>query len=371
MISRDRVRATLNQQEPDRVPMMMSASGWVIKRLKQRLGVETDRDLHRALHLDVFDTRGFDYKGAIGPRYIGPEEIGIPSDWRGDLFKVFGYHEEIIENAYGKSSAMGMPCVGVDEYPTVAELETYRWPQADWFDFSEIRSQIEPWADEFAIACTGCSVFQHPTLYRGIEQLLLELHAEREIATFIIDKVTDFYLDYFGRIFEETGDLIDIFRLADDIGAQNNLFISPGNLDEYLAPRVRRCADLAHRYDIKLLFHTDGNVRKAIPDMIEWGVDILDPIQPEVPDMDAETLKREFGDRLSFSGGVGAQEILPRGSVEDVRAEVQRVIDILAPGGGYILAPGHPSLQMDVPTENIIAMFEAGLEYGRYPSDCT
>ena len=96
MISRDRVRATLNQQEPDRVPMMMSASGWVIKRLKQRLGVETDRDLHRALHLDVFDTRGFDYKGAIGPKYIGPEEIGIPSDWRGDLFKVFGYHEEII-----------------------------------------------------------------------------------------------------------------------------------------------------------------------------------------------------------------------------------------------------------------------------------
>ena len=86
--------------------------------------------------------------------------------------------------------------------------------------------------------------------------------------------------------------------------------------------------------------------------------------------MDAETLKQEFGDRLSFSGGVGSQEILPHGSVDDVRAEVQRVLDILAPGGGYILAPGHPSLQMDVPAENIIAMFEAGFEYGRYPSHC-
>jgi uroporphyrinogen decarboxylase len=123
---------------------------------------------------------------------------------------------------------------------------------------------------------------------------------------------------------------------------------------------------MAHKYDVKLMFHTDGNVWNAIPMLIDWGVDHLDPIQPEVPDMEASHLKREFGDKLCFSGGIGAQEILPRGSIDDVKAEVKRVLDIMKPGGGYILSPGHPSLQMDVPPQNIAAMFETGREYGVY-----
>jgi uroporphyrinogen decarboxylase len=284
------------------------------------------------------------------------------------LFEFFNYHEEITENEHGPAYTMGRPCFGVDAYPTVAELERFPWPQADWFDFTTIRQQLEPWADDFAIAATGASVFQHPTLFRGIEQLMFELAAEPEIAHFIFTKVTDFYCGYFERLFEEAGDLIQIFRLADDVGAQNSLFISPKALDKFVAPHIRRCAELAHRYDIKLMFHTDGNVRQAIHQFIAWGVDLLDPIQPEIPAMNAAALKREFGDRLSFSGGVGTQDILPNGSPEDVQAEVKRVLRLLMPGGGYILAPGHPSLQMDVPPENIVAMYQAGREFGEYPS---
>ena len=112
------------------------------------------------------------------------------------------------------------PVFGVEDYPTIEALETFRWPQADWFDYSTLRPQLEAWADDYAIACTGCSVFQHPSLFRGIEQLLYELVAEPETAALILDNVTAFYLDYFGRIFAAAGDLIDIFRLADDIGAQ-------------------------------------------------------------------------------------------------------------------------------------------------------
>jgi uroporphyrinogen decarboxylase len=196
--------------------------------------------------------------------------------------------------------------------------------------------------------------------------MLLEMAVEPELTNFILDKVTNFYYDYFKRIFEEAGDLIDIFRLADDIGAQQNLFISPKMLRSYFGHRIKKLADLAHQYDIKVMFHTDGNVRNAIPDLIEWGVDILDPVQPEIPAMNAVELKQDFGDRLSFSGGISAQDVLPMGSVEDVQAEVKRVIDQLGPGGGYILSPGHPSLQGDVPVENIVAMYQAGLEYGQY-----
>lgn len=364
MNSKERVQTALNHQEPDQVPMMMSAGSWVVEGLKKHLGVQTDRDLLKALHLDIFDMRGIDYKGAVGPKFIGPDEVGLPPNWHGNLFHVFQYYEIVTETPYGKAHSMGEPCL--EGYDTIEELETFPWPQVDWFDFLNVRRDLLEWTDDFAIACTGASVFQHPTLFRGISRMLLEMAADPDLTNFILDKVTGFYYDYFKRIFEEAGDLIDIFRLADDIGAQQNLFISPKMLQRYFGHRIRKFADLAHQYDIKVMFHTDGNVRQAIPDLIEWGVDILDPVQPEVPAMNAVELKAEFGDRLSFSGGVSAQNILPTGSVDDVRAEVKRVVEQLGPGGGYILSPGHPSLQGDVPVKNIVAMVQAGLEYGRY-----
>lgn len=364
MNAKERLQRTLSHQEPDRVPMMMSANTWVVEKLKAHLGAHTDRDLIKALHIDVFDMRGIDYKGAVGPRYIGPEFLGIPHDWRGDLFPVFGYHEVITETPHGKAYAVGEPCLA--GYDTLEALASYPWPQADWFDYGQLRADLEPWADEFAIAATGASVFQHPTLYRGFEQLLLDMALEPEIASFIFDRVVGFYFDYFARIFDRVGDLIDIFRLADDIGAQNNLLISPDMIHTFVGPRIKKLADLAHQHDIKVLFHTDGNVRQIIPDLVAWGVDILDPLQPEVPAMNAAELKAEFGEQLSFSGGISAQEILPNGSPDDVRHEVQRVIEQLATGGGYILSPGHPSLQGDIPVENIVAMYHAGLEYGTY-----
>jgi uroporphyrinogen decarboxylase len=349
--------------------MMMSASTWVVEDLKKQLDVQTDQELLKALHLDIFDMRGIDYKGAVGPIYIGPDDLDIPPDWCGDLFPLFGYHEIVTETPYGKAHSMGEPPLA--DYQSIEALKTFPWPRADWFDYSNVRQDLKPWAAEFAIACTGGSVFQHPALFRGISQMLLEMAADPDLTNFILDNVTGFYYDYFERIFAEAGDLIDIFRLADDIGAQQNLFISPEMLSSYFGHRIQKFADLAHHYDIKLLFHTDGNVRQAIPDLIEWGVDILDPVQPEVPAMDHTELKREFGDRLAFAGGIGTQYILPQGSVRDVRAEVKRVVEQLGSGGGYILSPGHPSLQGDVPVSNIIAMYEAGLEYGRYQPDDT
>ncbi len=364
MNSKERVQIALNHQEPDRVPMMMSAGAWVIKNLKKHLEIQTDRELHRALHLDIFDMRGLSYKGTIGPKYIGPDNLGIPPDWSGDVMRLFSYEEIVTETPFGKAHSMGDPPLG--DYETIEEMEAFPWPQVDWLDFSNVRRDLEPWAEEFAVAATGASVFQHPTLYRGISKMLLEMAGDPELTTYILDKVTGFYYDYFQHVFEEAGDLIDIFRLADDIGAQQSLFISPKMLRSYFGHRIQKFANLAHQYDVKVMFHTDGNVRQAIPDLIEWGVDILDPIQPEISTMNAVELKAEYGDRLSFSGGVSAQNILPTGSVDDVKAEVKRVVEQLGPGGGYILSPGHPSLQGDVPVENIVAMYEAGLEYGKY-----
>ncbi len=210
MNSRERVRTALNHQQPDRVPMMMSANTWVVENLKQHLHVQTDHDLLKALEIDVFDMRGIDYKGAVGPRFIGPAELAIPPDWCGDLFLIFGYHEIVTETPFGKAYSSGIPCLAT--YHSIDDLQAFPWPQASWFDYSTLRRDLEPWAEEFAIAATGASVFQHATLYRGFERMLLEMATDQELASFIIDQVSGFYYDYFQRIFEEVGDLIDIFR---------------------------------------------------------------------------------------------------------------------------------------------------------------
>lgn len=364
MNSKERLQASLSHRESDRVPMMMSANTWVVDRLKKYLRVYTDRELLRVLNLDLFDMRGIDYKGAIGPIYIGPEFLDISPDWCGDLFPLFNYHEVITETPYGRSYSIGKPPLAF--YPTIDELATYPWPQENWFDFSGLRERLEPWAEEFAVVFSGCSIFQHATFFWGIERMLLEMASDPEVASYILDRVADFYYEYTQSILEEAGDLIDIVRLADDIGSAQGLLISPKMIRAYLGPRIQRFADLVHKYNAKLMFHTDGDVREIIPDLITWGVDILDPVQPGISSMAHIELKQEFGERLCFSGGVDTQNILPNKGTDAVVSEIERVIRALSQGGGYILSPGHPCLQGDVPVENIVAMYEAGLQFGQY-----
>jgi uroporphyrinogen decarboxylase len=123
-------------------------------------------------------------------------------------------------------------------------------------------------------------------------------------------------------------------------------------------------ADLAHCYNIKLLLHTCGNIEMLIPRLIELGVDILDPIQPE--SMDPLAIKTKYGDRICLRGGISVQHIVSRGTITEVNAETRRIVEALKPGGGYILSPGHPVLQDDIPVENIMAMYETGYKYGFY-----
>jgi len=361
--SKERVNKAITHMEPDRVPMHMNASRWVVERLKQALNVTTTRKLMQTLHIDIFDMRGIDIRGdnSVMPQYTGPDDTGIPGDWSGNITQLWGIKETVMDTVGGKAIAqIGEPLA---EAITIEELETYCWPDPAWFDYSDIHRRLEEWSD-FAILCSGCSVFQHPTYVRGMDKLMLDMASNPEIADFIFDKFTDFYYEFFRRIFEQAGDLIDIFALADDLGMQNTLLISPRMFDRFVAPRLKRMIELAHEYDMKLLLHSDGNIRKIIPRLIELGLDILDPIQPEA--MDPVKIKQEFGDRLCLRGGISAQQTLSRGSVEDVVAETKRILEHLAPDGGYILAPGHPVLTVDMPTENIIAMYETAFQHGQY-----
>jgi uroporphyrinogen decarboxylase len=166
------------------------------------------------------------------------------------------------------------------------------------------------------------------------------------------------------RIYEEIPGKVTLTYVAEDMGGQNDLMISPAHIREFLLPGMKRMIDLAHEAGACVFHHNDGNCRRIIPDMINAGIDILNPIQWWNTGLDRMELKREFGSKVIFHGAMDNQNTLPFGSREDVRREVGENLDVLGKGGGYILAPCH-NIQPITPVANIIAMYEAGYELGR------
>ena len=188
---------------------------------------------------------------------------------------------------------------------------------------------------------------------------------ESPVILAIFDHLSDFFFEYTKRLLEAGKGRIDIAWYGDDYGCQTGLTISPQTYKKLLKPRWKRHIELAHSFGAVVMLHSCGSTRKLIPDLIETGFDILDTVQPEAADMNPAELKRKFGDRLSFHGMISVQQVLPHGTTEDVRREVKERMEVMKPGGGYIMAPTH-CIQPDTPVENILAMYEAGLEFGRY-----
>lgn len=364
MTSRERVRAVLSGMVPDRVPLHMNADRWVVNALKQALDVDDDAAVLRSLAIDTFDMRGITQKAGVMPRYVGPAHPTLGSGWAGNILEIWGITESEVQTASGMGYAMGPAPLASAE--SLADVESYPWPKVEWFDFTDVRARLEAW-QEFSIIASGASVFQHATYLRGMDNLLVDMMNAPEVAHAILDRFVSFYEAFFDRILDVCDGLIDVLSMADDLGTQQSLLIGPELFEEFVAQPIERMARLSHRYGVKLLLHTDGNVRSLIPRFIELGVDILDPLQPEAEGMAPGEIKRDFGESLILRGGVSTQRVLAGGSHADVRTEVQRRIAELAPGGGYILSPGHPVLQTDVPPGNIITMYETAREQGGYP----
>jgi uroporphyrinogen decarboxylase len=159
------------------------------------------------------------------------------------------------------------------------------------------------------------------------------------------------------RFLAELGDLVDIVFISDDMGTQESQLISVAAYVRHLKPRLKRWVDLIHRHGKKVLFHTDGAARPFVPHLIECGIDLLNPIQHICPGMDRAGLKRDFGSQVVFHGGVENQQVLPFGSVDDVRREVITCLQTLGAGGGYIPSSCH-NIQAGTPPENVVAMVE-------------
>lgn len=356
MTSKERVLTAVARQQPDRMPLDFGANNFVLKRLHDELGTTTHKELLEHLHVDIVDLRG-----VVDPYYCGPQpkERLLPG---GVKENYWGWRTQIVETAMGPEEVFVDFSLANAE--SVDELRAHRWPEVDWFDFSDFDARLSPWSD-FAVMASGASIWQHPTFLRGIENLLTDLIAEPEMAEYMLDRFTDFYVAYFDRMLTAARGRVDILRIADDLGTQIGQLISPEMLAQYFLPRLRRIIDMAHSHGTKVMFHSCGSIVPFIDPLIEIGVDILDPLQVAATNMDPQMLKDRFGDRLCLHGSIDTQHLLPNGSPEEVAATVRQMRAILGRNGGFILAPSHV-FQVDVPTANILALYRAGYECAAY-----
>lgn len=349
MDSRERVREAIERGTPDRAPLDITAQDAVLARLHADLRTSTHRELLERLGVDIVDLRG-----VLDPVYRGPVPLSRPvGDGVRESF--WGWRQRVVPTDSGPEECfVDFVLSGA---ASVEELERHAWPSPDWFDFSEIAERLRAW-DGFAVLASGASVFQHATFLRGLDGLLVDMATAPEMAHWLMERFTDFYVAYFDRMLSAARGRIDILRVADDVGTQSGLLFSVEMFRAFLGPRIGRLADLAHAHGAKLLFHSCGAVRPMIDEIIAAGADILDPLQAAAKGMEPRALKEDYGDRICLHGGICTQHLLPGGAPGEVRDEVRRRIEVLGEGGGYIVAPCHV-LQGDVPTANILAMAEA------------
>lgn len=315
------------------------------QKLMAYLGCDTEDEMYAKLHIDKVVT--------VGPRYVGPP---IPKDQ-----DVYGARYRRVD--YG--TGVYTECIyhPLAQYETVEEIkENFVWPSPDWYDYSVIPDQIKG-KEDYPIRGGGSEPFLVYCHLRGQEQAFMDLILNPEMVHYCLDQLFDFCYENTRRIYEQIPGKVMLTYVAEDMGSQESLLFSPAQIHEFLIPRMKRIIDLAHEAGAYVFHHSDGAIRPIIPDMIDAGIDILNPIQWRCRGMEREGLKRDFGDKLVFHGGVDNQQTLVFGSVDDVRQEVADNIRILGKGGGYILAPCH-NIQAVSPPENIAAMYEAGYEYG-------
>ncbi len=339
MSARERWKAVLDRQTPDRVPMDYWATAEASEKLVKHLGcADIDEALSR-LHVDRPLT--------VGPRYVGP-----PTKNGEDPFGCRHRRVEYSTGAYDE-------CIfnPLARYDSVEEIEAeYSWPKADWWEYSGIPNQVTGKEDR-PIRGGGSEPFLKYCHLRGQEQAYMDLVMNPEMVHYCLDKLFDLAYANTVRIYEQIPGQVMITYVAEDLGSQESLLFSPAHIHEFLLPRMKRIMDLAHEAGAYVFSHSDGAVKEIIPDLISIGADVLNPIQWRCRGMDRAELKRDFGDKVVFHGGMDNQTTLAFGSVADVRSEVFDNLRLLGEGGGYILAPCH-NIQAVSPPENVVAMYE-------------
>jgi len=351
---RERVIRALDRQPIDRIPVSMIGS---YINAAPRAALEAYLQRTRGIGVEAFLTPIVDLR-VVKPVYVGPplpagmDEWGVrrtPVQAGGDVY------DEIAE--YPLASAT-----------TPDDILAHPWPTTDWFDYSSISRQIETIRrdGDYAIWLYGPgNIFEAAWYMRGFEQIFLDMMGNPELVECLMDKVTDFRVEFHRRALEAADGKIDLVFTGDDIAGQSGPLMSPDLWSRFIKPHHQRLNRLIHDYGALVIYHSDGAVTEMVPGLIDMGIDVLEALQFDADDMDPALLKEQYGNRLAFAGGLSVQKTLPFGTVDEVREEARRLIHTLGKGGGYLFGPSH-AIQSDTSPENIIAMFEEAVATDLY-----
>jgi uroporphyrinogen decarboxylase len=359
MKPRERLVAALNHKEPDRIPIDLGGCTTTIEveaynRVKDVLGFrsETKTFVRDHVEVDEWILQRFN----VDTRYL---RIKAPRSYKFVLESDNSYLD--IWGVRYKKPPTSLYWDMVD-YPmkesTRDVLEKYKWP--DPYDpgitegLRETAKRLYE-TTEYALVLDvfGYGVFDQAWALRGMQNFFMDLAMNQQFAEALLQRVADY---------------VQVVMVSDDLGTQNGLMISPEIYRKLIKPAEKRVWEFIKTKTNAFLFlHSCGSIRKLIPDLIELGVDILNPVQFSAKDMIPKELKREFGKDLTFwGGGCDTQKVLPFGTTEEVEEEVKKRISEFAPGGGFVFNPVH-TIQPKVPAENIIRMFDTAKKYGTYP----
>jgi uroporphyrinogen decarboxylase len=369
MNSRERVLAALSRKEPDRVPMDFGSStdsSIVVEgyqRLKEHFGlIEEDTIISRMMRsvkvnekiLDELqiDTRGLFPNSKV---LILQDENGYIDEWGVRRVQLPGslYYDQLsypLSGEISKSAILKYPWPEPDAAYRTAGLKE---------ELKRIRSE-----KEVAVVLNLPTICVHISQYlRGFEDWFLDFSIDERLLGLLMDSVLEVTQTIASLLLKEMGREVDVVMTADDLGHQRGLMVSADTYRKIIKPRHRRFFDRIHALSpAKILFHSCGSIGEIIGDLVDLGVDVINPVQVSAENMQTKELKRKWGDRMSFWGAIDTHRVLPYGNRSEVEQEVERRIEDLGTGGGYVLCAVH-NIQPDVPAENIIAMYKHAREY--------
>jgi len=385
---RARVQKAIRHQEPDRAPVDFLAVPEVWRALAERLGIGTTRPgddefvdptwekvlTHlqvdcRTLSYDMFCNPPESVSGAGGVvDWWGSSSRSTPSRmwrWRlpdGALRDVWGAHLQEVRHGFGTyEEVAGCPLAGP---VSLADLQAYHWPQPDWWDWSRLPALIAQLNSgvEHSLRLRIGSVFETAWRLRGMQEFMVDLATDPAVPQYMMSRITEVILEITRRALELAGPQIDMLYYYDDVASQNSLLLSRSMWRKYIRPYHAQLVEMARAHDKPVMYHCDGAVGSLIPDLIDLGIDVLNPIQPGVAGMDLADLKHQYGARLAFHGGVDIIGTLRGADASNVMDEVRDRVRLLGQAGGYILCSSH-HIQADTPVANILAMYEPHLRY--------
>ncbi|MHC1770690.1 MAG: uroporphyrinogen decarboxylase family protein [Flexilinea sp.] len=383
MNSRERLITTMDFHEPDHVPFDLGSTQvtgineFAYRNLRKAYGLPEKEivysDQIQGLALpeeDFLQLIGVDTRGLF-PLNAHNWNVNVTDG--GDYWM---YHDEW-GITYRKPKANGL-YFSIFQEPlkndklTSESIKNHSWPDfKDPVRIAGLRELAEKYRSQgFAVVIKDpfAGIFEMAQRICGMDYLLMLMASEPDLAGLLFDKMMELKIDFFSTALPQLGDLVDVIGLMDDYGTQVSQLISPRMFRSQIKPRLQEVFECVktNAPHAKRFFHSCGNVRPLIPDFLEIGVQILNPVHVRAAGMDPFQLKKDFGDKITFwGGGVDTQGVLPMGTPGEVREDVKRNLEALMPGGGYVFNTIH-DIQADVPAENLVAMIETLHEYGVY-----